>query len=493
MIARSQCLMTVGLLVLCVESLPAETLVNKDDYGPCGQVSLYCAAAEGIWLIDPPFHAMQITRDSFQAASTNRFLYLAKDEHDAQQIAERFGNKQHAVLFAILAASFAIVASGALLYSWKHITHAAWHTTKAVQAIAYPRTAATRWRAFFAGLALLAAVVGALFLGPHGISSASPELHVSREFIDLGVVLPGEQSLDIVLENRGGKALSFSKPTTPCNCTDAEVPESLAAGSEGLLRLSVLMSPGPGGSEILLHSNDPAGAKRIGLSWTGMTKPILSPSRVICDSAPLQQDYEQVMTLFCTDGGTPDTSPSIDLYSSSPAVDVSLIEATSTKSQVATSVPPDLLLGVDRTCFAEKQLLVRIKAPNGPELVAPRCWLEIKYKTFSEKIDVPVAVRFVRDVVPKHDQIVFSSVSFNELRGMKRTVPLEISDKGVDVTIGQSPPWVNASLVRSSAGDAAVEIEVSKDVSKACNGKIILQTSHGEVPIAVELFALESP
>lgn len=575
--SRSHCLMITLCFLLSSQSLATETAVKKDDYGPCGQVSLYCAARrsgleiswtqvvtlmgdpdknqqhsfvdiakaarqlglhpvaieveprlwntlpmpiiahmrypsrgrkephfvtildmsspDGIWLIDPPHSAIEVQPDSFKEASTNRYLYLAKNENEARQITKRFNsNHESRALFFVLLAN-AVIAFGVVgYYLTDSIKLPLRQMIKAFYITACSRVRAMRWQTIISVVCFVAAIMGAVLLGPHGLASAPPKLFVSREVIDLGVVVPGKQSLDILLQNRGGKTLKFSKPSTSCNCTQPEIPDRLQPGTEGLCNVTVLTSPGKGSSEIVLNSNDPSGAKQIRLSWVGMAKPILSPSRIICQTAPLSKDYEKRITLFCTKGATIEMTPKIDLYRSSSDIDVSLIDETTIESQLATehaTTAPDLMLGTNPASFERKQLLVRIKAPDEPGLVSPRCWLEVKYKTFTEKIDIPVSVRFVRDIVPKYDEVIFSDVSFSALKGMKRVVPLETPDKHVDVTISHSPPCVKSSIIQSPSGESAVEFEVSKDISTAYNGKVILKTPEGDVPIGIRLFALK--
>ena len=88
----------LGLHVVVIEAAPAEwkflptPLIAHMKYPLHGKKEphfvtiLDVSSPEGVWLIDPPNAAMKVMWPSFEAASTNRFLYLTTSEVEAQQL-----------------------------------------------------------------------------------------------------------------------------------------------------------------------------------------------------------------------------------------------------------------------------------------------------------------------------------------------------------------------------------------------------------------------
>lgn len=434
-----------------IANLPCPAIVQTVSYhgDPNPHFSvLVSVLPDGVVLLDAPRAPLYFSAKKFAQIWSGRVLLLFPDAGAAaryQESATPGGWRElwlsWAARFAWLAFGLGVVTVG-VRYAWMRSTTAS--------DPAGPFRLTFRMRL----LILAGTLIGLAALGTAWptFTAWSPAAQLRFDpWKDVGVLTPGMHEIEFPVHNPGRLPLRVTKVTTTCQCVTVVPPEPVEPGQSRNLTLQVDPPPGPRTVDLVFHSNDPSGPKRLTVQLAGTTRPVLRPEVLYfdCDGSgrPVEQDIRvyfaggpnlvpELGRADC-EGGlvtfTPQPgSPATELYGVAPGVNSLVTYAT-------------------------------VRATLAPlELTAPRrVMAHLTFKLGGSEYDHVVPVYMQPKSALEFDQhgIIFQA---NGTGGIdrNRVVKLRNGRAGQQFVIRQTPDWCRCAIETDAEGNPSLRIEL---------------------------------
>lgn len=500
--ARKLGLHPVGLQVRRdqLAQLPLPAIVHlRSAYGtpnPHLAVLVHCTP-EGVQVLDPPYPVLFDRWEDFEQSWTGNVLVFPATAEEAARLQARFA-RWHVwrALFWCLTGLGAvlILCWGLVTIGWfrrpgqgrtgpgqppatgtPSLTSRPAGSTRRALATAIPR------------LLVLGGVVGVFFFVA---SPRRPHLVLESMHYRLGELAPGERTIHIPLLNAGRAPLVVEDVRTTCTCAVVAKPADVAPGATVEVPVTLYITPGPGGAQLLFRSNDRAGPRTVKLEWHGAAKPLLVPQEINCSAAPLGQPYVRSLRVAFP-GGRSALVPTLKSFQcDEPCVEVVAGRADPEAFRVTSAGTPEDVVG-------ELELIVRITPPSsGPFVVKRLCKLVLQYGKVEHVLDLPMHVAFVGGVIPDTEAVLFTGRSAQDLKGQKRRLGLTLTDPAAQVRVEGCPPWLRCQPGEAAGNSGSLELELVDAPPSPCTRDTIYVCTGGKagprVPVQIRTLSYEA-
>jgi hypothetical protein len=332
------------------------------------------------------------------------------------------------------------------------------------------------------GTGVAAFVIGAGAVVSSGLlaqGAKPPRCYFREPIVELGELAPGQEVVRVVIHNPGDAPLQITGVQSTCSCANVGAPDTVEPRSSAEVTIDLRIAPGPRNARITIESNDPEGAKTVLLAWHGRGEPVLTPSLVSEDFAPLGRPYERTLKLVYPGGKTATVPRLVRLEGGSSRLQITegannLVAARYSRSGMLTNV------------LGEKDLHVRVEAPTAAETFHAIVTAVFEYGSGNVQVYLPITVRFAPDGVrPDGDAVAFVAGSPEDLRGQERSVRVKARDARSAVEVLDAPRWLSHEI--SERDDSGFTLRLR--VTEAPGSEFVSETLH--IRVGSETAALD--
>jgi hypothetical protein len=196
----------------------------------------------------------------------------------------------------------------------------------------------------------------------------------------------------------------------------AEQVGMIAARAEVDVPIQLSVVRGPQSAQLSVDSNDPDGAKTIGLRWFGQSPAEVRPKAVYSGGEPSHREFVRELVAPYVDGPGAKPPKLVETACGSGRVSVEVVGHRPAGLPASYGVTTVRRVG-------ECVLRVRVRPPDGPTDFHDTVALTFQVGDASHRVDVPIRVRFSgSSLVADAGEVVFAAGRPAELLGQERTV-----------------------------------------------------------------------
>jgi hypothetical protein len=234
--------------------------------------------------------------------------------------------------------------------------------------------------------------------------------------IDLGELPTGVQRATVRLRNSGRAPLEIRGVKSTCGCAVVQPPSMIAAGAEVDVPIQLSVVRGPQSAQLSVDTNDPDGAKTIGLRWFGQSPVEVRPKAVYSGGEPSHREFVRELVAPYVDGPGAKPPKLVETACGSGRVSVEVVGHRPAGLPASYGVTTVRRVG-------ECILQVTVRPPDGPADFHDTVALTFQVGDASHRVDVPIRVRFSgSSLVADAGEVVFAAGRPAELLGQERTV-----------------------------------------------------------------------
>jgi hypothetical protein len=409
---------------------------------------------DGVYLVDAPHQPNFLPKDRFTEYWTGMAMVFAANEDEAKQITSLAATRR-GLTWALwtwgLGGISALVLTPYLVRLRKRLV-----TQPEQQSVTVAkRPIARRFRWLIAGLAVLGIGVAAIYAIYLRMPADEARCVVEQPDMKLGELVSGEHTVHVQLANPGNLPLHISDVVSSCSCAIVTAPSEIGPESRAAIDVRIHVTPGPGDAMLRIESNDPAGAKRVLLTWNGGTRLSLVPA--VIKSPPLPNDalYERTLEVFYP-GGPSAMVPELEkIEVESPLVKVEPIDNDPGAVRFGTK-------GTDMAVAGRMNLRVQVQPPPTPGRFQTKCYLDFRCGKLTRRLTFPIDVEFRSgSLTADVRSVVFTGTRPEELKNQERWVEITGRALDNDIVVEGTPEWLECKSESVAAEKVVLKLRVS--------------------------------